>query len=79
MQSIILQACVGPDGILHLDVPVGIHDSELEVTLTVQVVNSTPQPQGKGWPSGFFEETFGSFKDNPLVVDSQGVLEEKIL
>lgn len=78
MQSIMLHSYVGPDGILHLDVPVGIHDSEIEVTVTVQLI-PTPQPEGKGWPSGFFEETFGSFKDDPLVVDSKGVLEDKIL
>lgn len=74
MQSITLRSHVGPDGILHLDVPVGVHDAELEVTVTVQPVDSTPQ--GKGWPPDFFEETFGSFKDDPLVIDSEGVEEE---
>lgn len=75
MQSIKVRSHVGPDGILHLDVPVGIHDAELEVTVTVQPIDSTPQ--GKGWPPGFFEETFGSCKDAPLVIDSEGVLEEE--
>jgi len=32
--------------------------------------------QGKGWPPGFFEETFGSFKDDPLVIDSEGIFED---
>ena len=75
MQSIKIRSHIGPDGILHLDVPVGVHDADLEVTVTVQPVDSTPQ--GKGWPLGFFEETFGSFKDNPLMIDSEGVLEEE--
>lgn len=75
MQSITVRSHVGPDGILHLDVPVGIHDADLEVTVTVQPIDLTPQ--GKGWPPGFFEETFGSFKDAPLVIDSEGVLEEE--
>lgn len=70
MQNITLRSHVGEDGILHLDVPVGIHDTEVEVTVKVQPVDSTPQ--GKGWLPSFFEETFGSFKDDPLVIDSEG-------
>ncbi len=73
MQSITLNSHVGEDGILHLDIPVGLTDAELEVTVTVQL--STPE--GKGWPPGFFEETFGCFKDDPLVIDSEGVFEEE--
>lgn len=75
MQSIKVRSHVGLDGILHLDIPVGMHDSEVEVTVQVQPVDSTLQ--GKGWPPGFFEETFGSFKDDPLVIDSEGVLKEE--
>jgi antitoxin ParD1/3/4 len=33
--------------------------------------------QGKGWPPGFFEETFGAFKDDPLVIDSEGIFEDE--
>ncbi len=33
MQSITLHSRVGSDGILHLEVPVGVTDTELEVTL----------------------------------------------
>lgn len=72
MQNITLRSHVGEDGILHLDVPVGIHDTEVEVTVNVQPVDSTPQ--GKGWSPGFFEETFGSFKDDPLVIDPKRIL-----
>lgn len=45
MQSITLHSHVGEDGILHLDIPVGLIDTELEVTVTVQPV---PTPEGKG-------------------------------
>jgi len=75
MQSITLHSHVGEDGILHLDIPVGLTDAELEVTVTVQAVDSTPE--GKGWPPGFFEKTFGSLRDDPLVIDSEGVFEER--
>lgn len=80
MQSIVLHSYVGEEGILHLEVPIDLKDADLEITLTVkQVIPSleTDIPQGKGWPSGFFEETFGSFKDDPLVIDFDGVCEDR--
>lgn len=75
MQIITLRLHIGEDGILHLDIPVEVDDAEVEVTVTVQPVDSTLE--GRGWPPGFFEETFGCLKDDPLVIDSEGVLEEQ--
>lgn len=65
MQKIVLRARVGKDGILHLDVPVTIHDADLEVTVTVQPVTpaQTKSPQELGYPPDFFERTFGSLRD----------------
>lgn len=80
MQSITLRSHIGPDGILHLDVPVGVHDAEIEVTVTFLPFapkSEVEPPQGKGWPPGFFEETFGCLRDDPLVIDSSGVYEEQ--
>ena len=79
MQSVTLNYCVGEDGIMHLDVPIGLTNAELQVTVKFQTV--TPEtrettPQGKGWPLGFFEETFGSCKDDPIVIDSEGVFDD---
>lgn len=74
-----MRSRVGEDGILHLEVPVGLKNAELEVTVMVQLV-APPQeetPQGKGWPPGFFEETFGCFKDDPLVIDNEGVFDDE--
>ncbi len=34
-------------------------------------------PQGRGWPPGFFEKTFGAFKDDLLVIDSEGIFEDE--
>ena len=79
MESLKLRYRVGVDGILHLDVPVGWQDAELEVTVMIEPVKSTTTaetPQGKGWPAGFFEETFGCLKDDPLVIDSEGIFED---
>ncbi|MBO3460354.1 hypothetical protein G7B40_018265 [Aetokthonos hydrillicola Thurmond2011] len=79
MQSVTLNYHVGDDGILHLDVPVGLQNADVEVTVTVQPANRTMEEevlQGKGWPPGFFEETFGSCKDDPIVIDSNGVFDD---
>lgn len=79
MQNITLRSHVGKDGILHLDIPVGLTDAELEVTVSVQPVSPSEvdSPQGKGWPPGFFEETFGSLRDEPLEREPQGKLQER--
>lgn len=72
MQSVTLNYRVGEDGILHLDVPTGITNEELEVTVTFQTLTAGTTDtiaQGQGWPPGFFEETFGSCKDDPILID----------
>ena len=51
MQSITLHSRVGSDGIVHLEVPVEVTDTELEVTVTVQYVTPIAiedSPKGKG-------------------------------
>ena len=54
--------------------------SELTVTATIQpetpMANADTR-QGKAWPSGFFQETFGSCKDDSLVIDSEGIFEDR--
>lgn len=68
MQSITLHSHVGQDGILKLEVPVGLADVELEVTVIVQPVTSPSPartPESRGWPSGFFEQFAGCLPDFP--------------
>lgn len=75
MQTIKLRSHVGTDGILKLEVPVGLTETDLEVTLVVQEVAALPAKNGKivektpeelGWPAEFFEETEGSLEDDPI-------------
>lgn len=78
MQSITLRSHIGSDGILHLDVPVGVHDAEIEVTVTIQPVDPQPEaktPEELGWPPGFFDRTFGSIPD--LEREPQGEIQER--
>jgi len=57
MQSIKVRSHVGSDGILHLDIPVGVNDADLEVTVTVQPVTApkAKTPEELGYPPDFFE------------------------
>ena len=62
MESIKIRQHIGQDGILHLDIPVEMADTEIEVTLTIQRVT----PQQRGWMPGFFEEVIGGWVGEPL-------------
>lgn len=77
MQSITLHSHVGADGILNLQIPVGMSDVDLEVIVVVQQMNGhlVIETDALGWPLGFFEETFGSLKDDPLERPPQGDFE----
>lgn len=68
MQRITLHSHVGSDGILHLEVPVGLHDAGVEVTVTIQPVTSAKAktPEELGYPPGFFERTAGAWQGEPL-------------
>lgn len=71
MQSIKLRSHVGKDGVLHLDIPVEMTDTEIEVTVTIQKVT----PQQRSWTPGFFEEVIGGWVGEPLQRSEQGEYE----
>jgi hypothetical protein len=63
-----MSAKAGPDGVLHLDIPVGAADGEFEVAVVVQAKPSDngtrkPTPEELGWPPGYIEATYGSITD----------------
>lgn len=73
MQTVILRYRVGEDGILHLDVPVGLTDAELEVTITLKKVTPvTITSEELEWKE-FIERTYGSCADDPIVIDNEGI------
>jgi hypothetical protein len=62
MQSVTVQSHAGEDGILRLQIPVGMKDTDLEVTVTLQEKKkngAANTPEDLGWPPGFFEEAYG--------------------
>ena len=73
METITLHSRVGADGLLKLQVPVNLTNTELDVVLIVQPVASVDQ--ALGWPPGFFEEVAGGWKGELLVREDQGQYE----
>ncbi|BAZ02407.1 hypothetical protein NIES37_64190 [Tolypothrix tenuis PCC 7101] len=75
MHSIKLKKRIGADGVLHLDIPVGITDKEVEIMVIYQTLETQTQlktPEQRGWMPGFFEEVIGGWVGEPLERPSQG-------
>jgi hypothetical protein len=77
MQSVTVRSHIGSDGLLNLQIPVELKDVDVEVVVVVQQINGhlVTDTEALGWPPGFFEETYGSFKDEPLERPPQGDFE----
>ncbi len=75
MHSLTLHARVGRDGILKLETPIGMTDTELEVTLIVHAVNE-PRPITE-WPPNFFAEILDRWEGTPLIREPQGTYETR--
>jgi hypothetical protein len=74
MEAIKVKTHVGSDGVLKLEVPVGISDRDLEVLVVVQPLE-TDEVDDLGWPIGYFDETAGSLADDPIERGPQGEYE----
>ncbi|NJN62115.1 MAG: hypothetical protein HC795_11820 [Coleofasciculaceae cyanobacterium RL_1_1] len=65
MEKIKLQQTVGQDGILHLHIPTGIADRELEITIIDQ-----PIPQTN---SISLAQPYGICANDPIAIDHLGI------
>ena len=72
MESIKVRRHVGQDGILHLDIPIGISEQEVEVVIIYQFVQSVSSSTATGRA---LEQFYGICEDDPIVLDNQGVSE----
>jgi hypothetical protein len=66
METIRLNTHVGHDGILKLELPLGVKDVDCEVTITLQ-----PPLSKEEWLR-FIDETAGSLADDPIERLPQG-------
>lgn len=81
METIKLQQRADENGLLTIHVPKSLRNRDLEVLIVLQPL-ATPDSvlmqseNERGWPQGFFEETYGSLADDPLERLPQGQVEE---
>ena len=76
---------VQPGGVIEIQSPDLIPGSIAEVVVRLEIqanksseIRKQPDPAlSLGWPPGFFERTFGSLRDSPLVREDQGKYETR--
>jgi hypothetical protein len=68
MRSILIRSRVGADGVLHLDVPSNLVETDVEVMVILQPVR--PSDLGRteelAWSTGFFESVVGGWQGERL-------------
>jgi hypothetical protein len=69
MAVIHLSATAGADGILHLEVPVGLSGPyEVQIVASPKADDEIlATAEQRGWPPGYFESTYGSIDDETFV------------
>ncbi len=73
MISVKTKAHIGSDGMLTIEVPKPLRETDVEVILVIQ-----PTPEERGWPPGFFEATAGAWQGEPLKREPQGEYEQRV-
>lgn len=64
METSQLHAHTSPEGKLHLEIPTGIYDKAVKVTVTVNPMDEVLRDE-LGWPIGFWERFGGAYPDAP--------------
>lgn len=59
------------NGILNLRLPTGLPETDVEVLVVVQPVET----RANGWPKDFFQETYGVFADHPIERGNEAAFE----
>jgi len=75
MDTLRLRGHTDADGMLRLELPVGMADTEVEITLTISA-NVPKEMTHEEWLA-FLEETAGSLSDDPIERGPQGEYEER--
>lgn len=69
MESVKVRQRVGEDGILHLEIPVGLRDQDIEVMVIYQATPTNTTVLS-------LEELYGICTDDPISLDKAGLLDE---
>ncbi len=71
MNTFKLEVRLGHDGILKLELPVEISETDLEVLVVIQ------PKEKRHWPEGYFDRTAGCLSNDPIERPPQGEYEER--
>jgi hypothetical protein len=77
MNRKVLHSRVGPDGVLHITVPMGKEDADREVRVTIDPVPVGPPPMTQEEWREFVLTTAGSITDPSFVRHEQGEYERR--
>lgn len=81
MQAIRVLEKTGKDGSLRLNIPVGNPESEFEVLVVFQPIGLSAKigtAEERGWPAGYFENTYGSIADESFTRPPQGEMPKSV-
>ena len=76
MQTLTLHTRVGKDGILKIETPIGITNTDLEVILVVNPKDAEARSLS-AWSSNFFTEIIGGWEGERLIREPQGTYETR--
>ncbi len=77
MKAVQFHSHVGADGVLKIEVPVGMTDADLEVLVIVSPADTVARTIDGNWPLNFFEDTFGCLAEHRLERPPQGEYETR--
>lgn len=75
MQTVRLVKRTAADGSLSLQIPLGRQDMEVEVLIVMQphaTSTAGDMLEQRGWPPGYFEQTYGSIQDETFACPLEG-------
>jgi hypothetical protein len=81
MQTVRVSEKTGNDGMLHIEIPTGQPAAEYDVVIVLQPRSPSKAPAAAnalGWPTGYFEKTFGSITDEFFARPPQGELPKPV-
>jgi len=65
MQTITLKVRADRDGLVKLEIPTDLANREVEIVLVMHPL-APESLDDMGYPIGYFDDTYGSFADDPL-------------